>query len=75
MKAKQSPIHTYLLAILLLVLPVAVLAQFIYVMNNGSITITDYIGSGGAVTIPDTINRYTVVSIGEEAFDNCYNMT
>ena len=51
-------------------LPTAVQAQFTYVTNNGTITITG--GSGGcpsgALTIPDTINGLPVTSIGDWAF-------
>jgi BspA type Leucine rich repeat region (6 copies) len=55
--------------VLLLALPIAVQAQdYIYITNNGTITITKYTGSGGAVTIPRTINGLPVTSIGTNAF-------
>ena len=55
--------------LLLLTLPTVVQAQFNFTTNNnGTITITGYIGSGGAVTIPDTINGLPVTSIGDYAF-------
>ena len=53
--------------LLLLTLPAAVQAQFIYTTNNGTITITAYTGSGGVV-IPATINGMPVTAIGEYAF-------
>jgi len=54
--------------LLLLALPAAAQAQFIYTTNNGAITITKYTGSGGAVTIPSATNGLPVTSIGYEAF-------
>jgi hypothetical protein len=57
--------------LLLLVLPAAVQAQFIYTINNGTVTITGYTGPGGAVTIPDTISGLPVTSIGFSAFSRC----
>jgi hypothetical protein len=59
-----------LLTMLLLLLPAVVQAQFTYITNNGTITITGYTGSGGAVTIPNTINGLPVTSIGSYAFEN-----
>jgi alpha-tubulin suppressor-like RCC1 family protein len=56
--------------LLLLALPAVVQAQFLYVANNGTITITGYSGPGGAVTIPSTINGLPVTSIGDQAFDD-----
>ena len=38
--------------LLVLALPAMVHAQFNYVTNNGTVTITGYTGPGGAVTIP-----------------------
>ena len=54
--------------LLLLTLPAAAQAQFIYTTNNGAITIIQYTGSGGAVTIPGATNGLLVTSIGYEAF-------
>ena len=54
--------------LLLLLLPAAVQAQFSYVTNNGTITITGYTGPDGAVTIPSAINGLPVTTIGNEAF-------
>jgi hypothetical protein len=50
-------------------------AQFNYTTNNGTITITKYIGSGGAVTIPNTIDGLPVSSIGSYAFAWCYSLS
>ena len=63
------------LALLLLLLPAAVQAQFNYTTNKGTITITQYTGPGGDVTIPDTINGLPVTSIGDEAFYDCISLT
>ena len=49
--------------------------QYTYVTNNGSITITGYIGSGGAATIPSTIDGLPVTSIGDYAFESRTNLT
>jgi len=43
-------------------------AQFSYVTNNGTITITQYIGSDGSVTIPDTINDLPVTGVESDSF-------
>ncbi len=59
----------------MLALPATVQAQFNYVTNNGTITITGYTGSGGAVTIPGTINGLPVASLGASAFEFCINLT
>jgi BspA type Leucine rich repeat region (6 copies) len=61
--------------LLLLTLPAVVQAQFNYVTNNGTITITGYYGPGGAVTIPSTINGLPVTSIGSSAFYHCTSLT
>lgn len=45
-----------------------------YTTNNGAITITKYTGPGGSVVIPSTINDLPVTSIGEQAFEDCYNL-
>ncbi|MGA2870736.1 MAG: leucine-rich repeat domain-containing protein, partial [Verrucomicrobiota bacterium] len=54
----------------LLVLPVAVRAQFTYTTNGSSVTITGYTGPGGAVVIPSSTNGHTVTGIGTEAFQS-----
>src|SRR5215471_1786541 len=59
-----------LLPILLLTIAFAAQAQFTYITNNGTITITGYTGPGGAVTIPSVINSLPVTDIGQNAFAN-----
>jgi hypothetical protein len=55
-------------------LPGVVNAQFIYVTNNGSITITGFTGLG-VVVIPSSTNGLPVTSIGTEAFYRQYRLT
>jgi len=43
-------------------------AQYIYITNNGTITITGYTGSDSILTIPTNITGLTVTSIGSNAF-------
>jgi hypothetical protein len=47
---------------------------FIFTTNNGTLTITGYIGNGGLVNIPGTIGNLTVTSIGA-AFSGCSTVT
>jgi hypothetical protein len=63
--------------LLLLALPVAVQAQFLYhaTNNNSAIFITGYTGPGGAVTIPDTINGLPVTGVGWPGFNGCTSVT
>ena len=63
------------LLLLLLALPAAVQAQFLFTTDSGTITITSYYGSGGAVTIPSTIDGRPVTSIGGQAFGECHRLT
>src|ERR1039458_10085747 len=51
------------------------LVQVAYTTNNGTVTITAYLGSGGAVSIPDTISGLPVTSIGTNAFSECTSLT
>jgi len=44
-------------------------SDFLWVENNGEITITGYVGERTDVRIPRRINGMPVVSIGEGAFD------
>jgi hypothetical protein len=60
---------------MVLALPIAVQAQYTYITNNGTITITGYTGPGGAVTIPSEIGDLPVTSIGQEAFVYCSTVT
>jgi hypothetical protein len=62
--------------LLLLGVPAAVQAlDYTYTTNNGTITITKYIGSDAAVTIPSTIDGLPVTNIGDSAFFNCASLT
>ena len=45
------------------------------VTNNGTITLTGYIGSGGAVFIPPTYRGWPVTRIDDYAFQRCTNIT
>jgi hypothetical protein len=56
----------------LLLAPAALEAQFDYVTNNGTITITGYTGSDSGVVIPSVISGLPVVDIGANAF--AYNL-
>ena len=51
--------------LVLLAVPAAVQAQFLYTINNGMITITGYCGSGSAVIIPSTIGGLLVTGIAD----------
>jgi len=55
-------------------LPAAVLTQFDFTTNAGSIIITGYAGPGGAVNIPNSLNDFTVASIAYDAFNNSTKM-
>jgi hypothetical protein len=55
-------------AVLLFGLATSVQAQFTYITNNGTITITGYTGSDGTVAIPDVIDGLPVTDIGTSAF-------
>lgn len=62
------------MGLLLLVCPAAN-AQFLYITNNGTITITGYVGTNSAVAIPRTINGLRVTSIGTNAFSGISNVS
>src|ERR1039458_1136707 len=66
MKTKRHLLQLCLLWAMLL--PARLHAQFIYLTNNGAITITGCTASGGWLTIPSTINGWPVTSIGDAAF-------
>src|SRR5947207_3427215 len=57
-----------LLTLACLLTPLGAQAQFIFVTNNGAITITGYTGSGGAVVIPETLNGYPNTTNATMAF-------
>jgi hypothetical protein len=62
------------LILLLLILPVGLQAQFTFMTNDGTLTITGYTGPGGEVTIPSNTNGWPVTIIGNSAFYNCTNL-
>jgi hypothetical protein len=64
-----------LLFLLLWAVPAMVQAQFNYLINEGLVTITSYIGAGGAVVIPTSIDGMTVTSIANSAFSNAFSLT
>jgi hypothetical protein len=68
-----------LLLLLLLLLSTnsaTVQAQFNYTVNDdGTVTITKYVGRGGDVVIPDTIDGLPVTSIGDTAFAGFAELT
>jgi hypothetical protein len=72
MKIQRDLVRIWLLCAAML--PALVQAQFVFVTNNGAITIAEYTGSGGAVVIPDTTNGWPVTSIGNGAFYQCTNL-
>ena len=45
-----------------------------YLDGNDNAVITGYNGPGGDVEIPSMLDGYTVTSIGEFAFNDCYNL-
>ena len=49
--------------------------DFVYSIENGEVTINDYIGSATEVVIPEKIEGYPVTSIGDGAFFNCFSLT
>ena len=64
------------IAVIGLALTLSAQAQFTYITNNGTITITaGYTGPGGDVTIPDSINGLPVTTIGNDAFLGCTSLT
>ncbi len=56
-------------------MPADLQAQFTFVTNNGSLTITGYSGPGGEVIIPSATNEYAITGIATNAFLNCTNIT
>jgi hypothetical protein len=65
----------FALSMPLLVVPDKVQAQWEFITNSGSITITKYTGSDGNVTIPSTTNALPVTCIGSFAFQFCTSLT
>src|SRR5579872_4557876 len=70
-KAKEVALPNQVLLGLALLLtgPVLARAQFDYITNNGTITITGYTGPGGNVILPGSINGLQVTGIGNDAFN------
>ncbi len=56
-------------------LPTPLWVPFNYTTNNGTITITGYIGRSDAVTIPDVINGLPVTGIADYAFPGGASLT
>jgi hypothetical protein len=69
----KKPFKSILPALLLLALPAAVQAQWVYTSDGSTITITGYTCKGylGALIIPDTINELPVTTIASQAFYRC----
>ncbi|HVM46770.1 MAG TPA: leucine-rich repeat domain-containing protein [Candidatus Acidoferrum sp.] len=65
----------WLLLPLILALPLGARAQFTFTTNSGVLTITAYTGPGGAVVVPSSTNSHTVVSIGNNAFQDAATVT
>jgi hypothetical protein len=57
-----------LVTLVLLAIPAAAEAQFIFETNNDTITVMGYIGTNAVLTIPSAINGYPVTSIAAGAF-------
>jgi hypothetical protein len=49
--------------------------DYTYTVTDSKATITGYTGPGGNITLPDTLSGYPVVSIGDYAFNQHYNLT
>jgi hypothetical protein len=50
-------------------------ADYTYITNNGTLTITRYHGPGGVVAIPDNFNGLPVAAIGDSAFNEDTTVT
>ena len=76
MKARRNLIQTCLLGTVLLALPVAVQASdHLYTINNGSVTITRYLGADTVLAITNTIAGLPVTGIGDNAFQGYGGLT
>jgi hypothetical protein len=67
---RLHPLCVVVLGLLGLLTPGEAHAQFLFVTNNGSITITGYTGPSGNVVIPTETNGLPVTSIGDFAFSS-----
>ena len=48
--------------------PTDAASDFQYVLKNGTVTITSYVGNAKKVDVPSQINGYPVIAIGDRAF-------
>ena len=53
------------------IMPLAASGSYEYTLSGSNATITKYTGTETNLIIPDTIDGYSVVTIGEYAFQNC----
>src|SRR5262245_21798197 len=73
---QRIPTRSLALAALLWLTPLQSHAEdYTYITNNGTITITSYLGPGGAVAVPNAINGLPVTTIGDWAFLSSTNLT
>jgi hypothetical protein len=63
----HKPFRLLALLLVLLLAPAAN-AQFTFVTNNGTLTVTGYTGPGGNVIIPSMTNGLLVVGVANSAF-------
>ena len=49
--------------------------DFVYEVDGGKVTITDYTGAGGDVMVPSMIDGLPVTTIGDNAFCYCTGLT
>ena len=76
MKRRRGPnLFVLLTAFLVVSLPPPGWAQFLFVTNNGAITIIQFTGPNNDVIIPSTTNGYPVNEIASYAFANQTNVT
>jgi hypothetical protein len=57
-----------------LTLPAVVTAQFVHIIENGTVTITGYVGDAGAMVIPDMHFGWPVTRIGPRAFNGRFDL-
>ena len=51
------------------------MSDFVYEVDGGKVTITDYTGAGGDVMVPSMIDGRPVTCIGDNAFCYCTGLT
>jgi BspA type Leucine rich repeat region (6 copies) len=59
---------------IVLAVPPVAQVPFIWITNDGAITITGYTGSGGEITLPSVITGRPVTRIGDRAFSDKSNL-